>query len=141
VSGPHASTWHLCQRGGRHLQRQNYRRRKLWRRVTLNAGVKVDAFSSGLNLLYVPDRKLLGGNLGLSVTIPAAYVNYEAYMSGAPVKRPPLLLPFSSFLVRSILLFDLKSNPFFRPDPCVRRSAARKICQGRCRSTARRACP
>jgi hypothetical protein len=46
--------------------------------VTLNSGVKVDAFSSGLNLLYVPDGKLLGGNLGLSVTIPAAYVNYEA---------------------------------------------------------------
>jgi len=28
--------------------------------------------------VYVPDGKLLGGNLGLSVTIPAAYVNYEA---------------------------------------------------------------
>jgi hypothetical protein len=46
--------------------------------VTLNAGVKIDAFNSGLNLLYVPDGKLLGGNLGLSVTIPAGYVNYEA---------------------------------------------------------------
>jgi hypothetical protein len=46
--------------------------------VTLNAGVKVDAFSSGVDLLYVPDRKLLGGNLGLSVSVPVAYVNYEA---------------------------------------------------------------
>jgi hypothetical protein len=46
--------------------------------VTLNAGAKADAFSSGLNLLYVPDRKLLGGNLGLSVTIPFAYVDYQA---------------------------------------------------------------
>jgi len=41
------------------------------------------------------------------------------------------LFPFFSFLVRSILLFDLKKHPFFRPDPCVSRSAARKICQGR----------
>jgi len=31
------------------------------------------------------------------------------------------LFPFFSFLVRSILLFDLKKHPFFRPDPCVRR--------------------
>jgi hypothetical protein len=46
--------------------------------VTLNAGVKLDSFSSALNLLYVPNRKLLGGNLGLSVTIPAAFVNYQA---------------------------------------------------------------
>jgi len=53
--------------------------------VTLNAGVKVDSFSSDLNLLYVPDRKLLGGNLGLSVTIPVAYVNYEATIGVGPL--------------------------------------------------------
>jgi len=49
--------------------------------VTLNAGAKLDAFSSGLNVLYVPDRKLFGGNLGLSVTIPAGYINIDASVS------------------------------------------------------------
>jgi hypothetical protein len=38
--------------------------------VTLNAGAKVNFFSSGLNVLYVPERKLFGGNFGLSVTVP-----------------------------------------------------------------------
>ena len=46
--------------------------------VTLNAGAKADIFSGGLNMLYVPDRKVLDGNLGLSVTIPFGYVNYDA---------------------------------------------------------------
>jgi hypothetical protein len=46
--------------------------------VTLNAGAKLDFFGSDLNVLYVPDRKLLGGNLGLSVTIPAGYINIDA---------------------------------------------------------------
>ena len=49
--------------------------------VTLNAGDKADAFSSGLNLLYVPDTKVLGGNLGLSVTIPFGYVDYDAFIT------------------------------------------------------------
>jgi len=53
--------------------------------VTLNAGMKVDSFSSGLNLLYVPDRKPFGGNLGLSVTVPVAYVNYEASVQVGPL--------------------------------------------------------
>jgi hypothetical protein len=34
--------------------------------------------STGLNLLYVPDRKLFGGNLGLSITVPTAVVDYRA---------------------------------------------------------------
>ena len=45
-------------------------------------------------------------------------------MSGGTVKPD-----FWDLSLSSILLFDLKS-PFFRPDPCVFRSAARKICQG-----------
>ena len=49
--------------------------------VTLNAGAKADLFSSGLNLLYVPDTKVFGGNLGLSVTIPFGYVNYDAFIT------------------------------------------------------------
>ena len=39
--------------------------------IVINAGVKADIVSTALNLLYVPDRKFFGGNLGLSITIPA----------------------------------------------------------------------
>lgn len=46
--------------------------------VILNAGAKADLFSGGLNVLYVPNEKLFGGNLGLSVTIPFGYVNYDS---------------------------------------------------------------
>jgi hypothetical protein len=46
--------------------------------------MKVDSISSGLNLFYVPDRKVFGGNLGLSVTVPVAYVNYEASVQVGP---------------------------------------------------------
>jgi hypothetical protein len=46
--------------------------------VTLNAGARIQAFTSALNLLYVPERKLFGGNLGLSVTIPVSHVDYLA---------------------------------------------------------------
>jgi hypothetical protein len=53
--------------------------------VTLNAGAKLDAFNSGLNVLYVPDRKLFGGNLGLSVTIPAGYINIDASIAAGPL--------------------------------------------------------
>ena len=57
--------------------------------------------------------------------------DYGAYMSG-PLSRAiwPLLLPFSSFLVASILLFDLKT-PFFRPDPAFARARrARSVKDG-----------
>ena len=53
--------------------------------VTLNAGAKANIFSSGLNLLYVPDTKVLGGNLGLSVTIPFGYVDYDAFITTGSV--------------------------------------------------------
>jgi hypothetical protein len=46
--------------------------------LTLNAGFRGDILSTALNLLYVPDRKLLGGNLGLSITVPSAWVDYRA---------------------------------------------------------------
>ena len=36
---------------------------------TQNAGFKA-ALSTGMNLLYVLDHKLLGGNLGPSITVP-----------------------------------------------------------------------
>ena len=46
--------------------------------VTINAGAKADIFTTALNLLYVPDRKFLGGNLGLSITVPSGWVDYRA---------------------------------------------------------------
>src|SRR5262245_23036473 len=53
--------------------------------VTLNAGLKIDFFSSATNLLYVPNRKVLGGNLGLSVTVPVGHVAFEADVGVGPL--------------------------------------------------------
>ena len=53
-------------------------------RVLINSGAKVDAFTSGANLLYVPDRKLFGGNLGLSVTVPVGHLDVEATLAAGP---------------------------------------------------------
>jgi len=46
--------------------------------VTVNAGAKLDAVSPAMNFLYVPDRKVLGGNLGLSITVPDGGVDIRA---------------------------------------------------------------
>jgi hypothetical protein len=53
--------------------------------VVINAGAKVEAFTSALNLLYVPDRKVFGGNVGLSVTVPVGYVDVEATIGIGPL--------------------------------------------------------
>jgi hypothetical protein len=53
-------------------------------RVVINAGAKVEFFTSGLNVLYVPDRKLFGGNLGLSVTVPVGHNDVEATLGVGP---------------------------------------------------------
>lgn len=49
--------------------------------AVVNAGAKVEAYSSGLNVLYVPQRKLFGGNLGLAVTVPVGHVDLDADVS------------------------------------------------------------
>jgi hypothetical protein len=49
---------------------------------TFNAGVRADAVSGDLDILYVPDVKVFDGHLGLSVSIPAAYVMYTAKIAG-----------------------------------------------------------
>ncbi len=46
--------------------------------VLLNAGAKIDGFASALNLLYVPSTQILGGNLGLSVTVPVGHLDIKA---------------------------------------------------------------
>ena len=53
--------------------------------VTVNAGADVKMFSTALNILYVPERKVLGGNLGLSVTIPVAHVDLDASVTIGPI--------------------------------------------------------
>jgi hypothetical protein len=50
--------------------------------VTLQAGAKVDFFQQALNGLYVPDRKVFGGNLGIGVTIPVGHNDISATITG-----------------------------------------------------------
>jgi hypothetical protein len=49
---------------------------------TLNPGAKATLFSSATNLLHVPQMKILGGNIGLSVTVPVNWVDYSATLGG-----------------------------------------------------------
>jgi hypothetical protein len=53
--------------------------------VTLNAGAHVDFFQAFINGLYVPDRKVLGGNFGLSVTVPTGHIDMRADVSVPPL--------------------------------------------------------
>src|ERR1700730_16144946 len=46
--------------------------------VTINAGAKVEGFSGATNVLYVPERKFFGGNLGLSATVPVGHIAVDA---------------------------------------------------------------
>jgi hypothetical protein len=46
--------------------------------VTINAGAKVDGFTGAMNVLFVPERKILGGNLGLPLTVPVGHVDLDA---------------------------------------------------------------
>jgi hypothetical protein len=50
--------------------------------ITLNSGARVEAFSAATNILYVPERKVFGGNLGLSVTIPVGHIDVDATLGG-----------------------------------------------------------
>jgi len=50
--------------------------------TTLTVGSTVQFFQEALNGLYVPERKVLGGNLGLSITVPVGYINLDAKVVG-----------------------------------------------------------
>ncbi len=50
--------------------------------VTLNIGSRVQFFQEALNGLYVPEQKVLGGNLGLSVTVPVGHIDIKAAITG-----------------------------------------------------------
>jgi hypothetical protein len=52
--------------------------------VTLNAGAKVNIVTDGLNILYVPERKILGGSLGLSATVPVGHMDLKATLGAGP---------------------------------------------------------
>jgi hypothetical protein len=53
--------------------------------VPLSAGAKVEAFTTAANVLYVPEKKLFGGSLGLSVTVPIGHVDLDATVSAGPL--------------------------------------------------------
>lgn len=53
--------------------------------VIINAGAKVDFFSSALNVLYVPERKIFGGNLGLGITVPVGWIDIDANVAVGPL--------------------------------------------------------
>ena len=50
--------------------------------VTLNAGATFKFFQMAVNGLYVPDRKVLGGQPGFAVTIPVGHINIDASVTG-----------------------------------------------------------
>ena len=53
--------------------------------VLLNFGAKVKFFSSALDVLCVPDRKVFGGNLGLSVAVPVGHADFAATVGVGPL--------------------------------------------------------
>lgn len=56
--------------------------------VTLDAGAKVKFFQQAINGLYIPERKVLGGRLGLSVTVPVGHIDLDATIVGPiPISR------------------------------------------------------
>jgi hypothetical protein len=56
--------------------------------VTLGAGATVDFYSSAINGLYVFNHKVLGGNLGVSATVPVGFINLDAEVTaGGPGVR------------------------------------------------------
>jgi len=52
--------------------------------VVLNAGAKISAFATALNGLHVPEREILGGRLGLAITIPTGFVDIDATVNVGP---------------------------------------------------------
>lgn len=53
--------------------------------VDIDAGAEVGFFQTGINVLYVPETKVLGGNLGLSITVPIGHIDLTAMLAaGGP---------------------------------------------------------
>jgi hypothetical protein len=49
---------------------------------TINPGAKASFFIGGTNILYVPQGKVFGGTMGLSLTVPVDRVDYNATLGG-----------------------------------------------------------
>lgn len=47
-----------------------------------NAGAKADFLQNAVNGLWVPERKLFGGQVGIAVTVPIGFLDLEAKISG-----------------------------------------------------------
>ncbi len=50
--------------------------------VVLDLGMDVKFFSQAANILYVPQQKVLGGSVGLGVTIPVGHIDMDAQVTG-----------------------------------------------------------
>lgn len=50
--------------------------------LTFDVGMEAEFFSQSVVGLYVPDRKVLGGNLGLTVIVPVGHVDLVAQVTG-----------------------------------------------------------
>jgi len=53
--------------------------------IVVDIGMKVNFLSMGLNGLYVPERKFLGGSLGISATVPVGVIDLDAQASVGPL--------------------------------------------------------
>jgi hypothetical protein len=53
--------------------------------VIFNAGAEAELFGAAVSGLYVPDRNLLGGRMGVAVTVPVAHVDLEATVAVGPL--------------------------------------------------------
>lgn len=54
--------------------------------VTLNAGAKVEGLTEALNILHISERAILGGQLGLAVTVPVGHVDLDATIGVGPLE-------------------------------------------------------
>jgi hypothetical protein len=53
--------------------------------VLFTGGAKVEFFQAALNGFYVPERKVWGGRIGLSVTVPIGHIDIEAGVAVGPL--------------------------------------------------------
>jgi hypothetical protein len=53
--------------------------------VTLGAGAHLEFLATAINGLYVFNHQVLGGNLGVSATVPVGYVNIDATVTAGPL--------------------------------------------------------
>lgn len=50
--------------------------------IVLDVGMAAKFFSQAVNVLYVPEHKVFGGNIGASVTIPVGHIDVDAQVTG-----------------------------------------------------------